>query len=99
MMTIQKTLPSPTFREYVRHFELRELVVKGRVGVRPIPARSAQLLVFHLADQSGTQLFDHRSGSTLMTPPPGVMGPQTFPAVAALWKGSCRPFGSSFHPI
>lgn len=97
-MTIRKTLPSPAFREYVRHFELRELVVKGRVGIRPLPARSAQLLIFHLADHSGSQLFDHRSGKTLMTPPAGVMGPQTFRAVDALWKGNFRDFVVSFQP-
>jgi hypothetical protein len=98
MMTIRKTLPSPPFREYVRHFELRELVVKGRVGVRPLPARSAQLLVFHLADQSGSQIFDHRSRKTLRTPPAGVIGPQTFRAVDALWKGNFRDFVVSFQP-
>jgi AraC-like DNA-binding protein len=98
MMTIRRTLPSPAFREYVRHFELRELMVEGRVGVRPIPARSAQLLVFHLADQAGSQIFDHRSGKTLRTPPAGVMGPQTFRAVDALWKGNFRDFVVSFQP-
>ena len=98
MMTIRKTLPSAAFREYVRHFELRELVVTGRVGVRPLPARPAQLLIFHLADRLGCQLLDHRSGKTLGTPPAGVMGPQTWRAVDALWKGNFRDFVVSFQP-
>src|SRR5262245_27810247 len=98
MMTIRKILPSPAFREYIRHFELRELVVKGRVGVRPLPARPAQLLIFHLADRSGSQLLNHRSGETVTTPPAGVIGPQTFRAMDALWKGKFRDFAVSFQP-
>lgn len=98
MMRIRKKIPSGPFREYVRHFELRELEWKGSVGVRPLPARPAQLLIFHLADQLGCQLLDHRSGKTLVTPPAGVMGPQTFRAVDALWRGQFRDFAVSFQP-
>ena len=98
MMRISKKIPSGPFREYVRHFELRELEWKGSVGVRPLPARPAQLLIFHLADRLGCQLLDHRSGKTLVTPPAGVMGPQTFRAVDALWRGQFRDFAVSFQP-
>lgn len=97
-MRIRKKIPSGPFREYVRHFELRELEWKDSVGVRPLPARPAQLLIFHLADREGSQLLDHRSGKTLVTPPAGIMGPQTFRAVDALWRGRFRDFAVSFQP-
>ena len=98
MMTIRKMLPAPAFREYLQHFELRELVVAGRVGVRPLPARPAQLLIFHLADRFGCQLLDHRTHKILPTPLAGIMGAQTFRAVDALWKGNFRDFVVSFQP-
>ena len=98
MMTIRKTIPSAPLREYVRNYELRALEWKSSVGVRPLPARAAQLLIFHLADRLGCQLLDHRSGKTLVTPPAGVAGPQTFRAWDALWRGQFRDFVVSFQP-
>lgn len=97
-MRIRKTIPSAPLREYVLHYELRELEWKDSVGVRPLPARPAQFLIFHLADQLGCQLFDHRSGNTVATPPAGVTGPQTFRTWDALWQGRFRDFAVSFQP-
>ena len=97
-MRRQKRRPSAFLQDYVSHFELRDLVVREIRGVRPLPARPAQLLVFHLADTSGSDLLDHRNGEIIATPPAGIMGPQTFRVVDALWKGRFRDFVVAFRP-
>jgi AraC-like DNA-binding protein len=97
-MTIRKLTPSPGVREFVRNFELRELVVQDRIGIRPLPARPGQFIIFHLEDCGGCQLFDHRRGKLFGTPPAGVLGPQTCRAFDALWMGKFRDFVICFQP-
>ena len=98
MMRRQTRRPSPLLQDYVSHFELRDLVVPEARGVRPLPARPSQLLIFHLADISGSDLLDHHTGEIVATPPAGIMGPQTYRAVDALWKGRFRDFVVAFRP-
>jgi AraC-like DNA-binding protein len=98
MVRRQTRRPSPFLQDYVRRFELRDIVAPEARGVRPLPARPAQLLIFHLADISGSDLLDHRTGEIIATPPVGIMGPQTFRAVDALWKGRFRDFVVAFRP-
>src|SRR5215469_12591909 len=98
MMRRQTRRPSLLLRDYISHFELRDLVVLQTRGVRPLPARPTQLLIFHLADISGSDLLDHRTGKIIATPPAGVLGPQTFRAVDALWKGRFRDFVVALRP-
>jgi AraC-like DNA-binding protein len=98
MMKRQTWPPSPFLREYISHFELRELVILERRGIRPLPARPAQFLIFHLADISGCDLLDHRTGKIVPTPPAAFQGPQSFRVVDALWKGRFRDFAVAFHP-
>ena len=98
MMTRQMRRSPPVLQDYVSHFELRELVVLETRGIRPLPARPAQLLIFHLADISGSDLLDHRTGEIVATPPVGIMGPQTFRVADALWKGRFRDFVVAFRP-
>ncbi|HEX5230352.1 MAG TPA: helix-turn-helix domain-containing protein [Bryobacteraceae bacterium] len=90
--------PSPFLQDYVSHFELRDLVVLEARGIRPLPARSAHFLVFHLADVSGSDLLDRRTGKIVATPPVGIQGPQSFRAADALWKGRFRDFAVAFRP-
>jgi AraC-like DNA-binding protein len=98
MMKRQTRRPSPVLQDYVSHFELRELVVLETRGIRPLPARPAQLLIFHLGDISGSDLLDHRTGEIVATPPVGILGPQTFRVADALWKGRFRDFVVAFRP-
>ena len=98
MMKMQRRRCSSFLRDYISHFELRELTVLNRRGVRPIPARPAQMLVFHLEATAGCDLLDHRTGRVVSTPPAGIMGPQTFRAVDALWFGKFRDFAVVFGP-
>jgi hypothetical protein len=67
-----------------RHFELRELTVLNARGVRPLPARPAQLLIFHLQDTARSDRLDYRTGKVVSTPPAGILGPQTLRASDAL---------------
>jgi len=98
MMKIQRRRCTSFLRDYISHFELRELTVLNRRGVRPIPARPSQMLVFHLRATAGCDLLDHRTGQVVPTPSAGVMGPQTFRAVDALWLGNFRLFVVVFGP-
>jgi AraC-like DNA-binding protein len=98
MMKKQTRRPSPVFQDYVTHYELRELVVLETRGIRPLPARHAQLLIFHLADTVGSDLLYHSTGEIVATPPAGIQGPQTFRVTDALWKGRFRDFVVSFSP-
>jgi AraC-like DNA-binding protein len=98
MMRRQTRRPSPFLQDYISHFELRDLVVLETRGVRPLPARPAQFLIFHLADISGCDLLDHRTGEIVATPPVGIQGPQSFRAADALWKGRFRDFAVAFRP-
>jgi AraC-like DNA-binding protein len=98
MMRRQTRRPSPVLQDYISHFELRDLVVLETRGVRPLPARPAQLLIFHLGDISGSDLLDHRAGEIIATPPAGIMGPQTFRAMDAMWKGKFKDFVVAFRP-
>src|SRR4051795_6207020 len=54
-------------QDYVSHFELCELVVLDKRGTRALPARPAQLLIFHLEDVSGSDLLHHRTGKIVAT--------------------------------
>lgn len=98
MMKRQTRQPSPFLKDYISHFELRDLVVLGGRGIRPLPARPGQFLIFHLADISGSDLLDHRTGKIVATPPVGIQGPQSFRAADALWKGRFRDFAVAFRP-
>jgi hypothetical protein len=97
-MRRQTRRSSPILQDYVSHFELRDLVVRETLGVRPLPARPAQLLIFHLGDISGSDLLYHRTGEIIATPLVGILGPQTFRVVDALWKGRFRDFVVAFRP-
>lgn len=98
MMRRQTQRPSPFLQDYVSHFELRDLVVLETRGIRPLPARRSLFLIFHLADISGSDLLDHRTGEVVATPPAGIQGPQSFRVADALWKGRFRDFAVAFHP-
>jgi len=98
MMRRQTRLPSPFLREYISHFELRDLVVLDTRGVRPLPARPMQFLIFHLADVSGSDLLDLRTGEIIPTPPAGIQGPQSYRVADALWRGRFRDFAVAFRP-
>ena len=98
MMRRQTRRPSPFLQDYISQFELRDLVILETRGVRPLPARPAQFLIFHLADISGCDLLDHRTGEIVATPPVGIQGPQSFRAADALWKGRFRDFAVAFRP-
>jgi len=98
MMKRQTLRPSLVFQDYVTYYELRELVVLETRGVRPLPARHAQLLIFHLADTVGSDLLYRNTGEIVATPPAGIQGPQTFRVTDALWKGRFRDFVVSFTP-
>ena len=98
MMRKQTRRPSLFLQDYVSHFELCDLVVLETRGIRPLPARPAQLLIFHLADISGSDLLDHSNGKIVATPPVGILGPQTFRVADALWKGRFKDFVVAFRP-
>jgi AraC-like DNA-binding protein len=98
MMRRQTQRPSPFLQDYISHFELRDLVVLETRGIRPLPARPAHFLIFHLADVSGSDLLDCRTGEIVATPPVGIQGPQSFRAADALWKGRFRDFAVAFRP-
>jgi len=98
MMKRQTRRPSPFLQDYISHFELRDLVVLETRGIRPLPARPMQFLIFHLADISGSDLLDRRTGEIIPTPPAGFQGPQSFRAADALWKGRFKDFAVAFHP-
>jgi AraC-like DNA-binding protein len=96
MMTLQKISPSPLMREYIRHYEYREIATQDRVAVRPLPARPEQLLQFHLLGQF--EVFDYRAGRPSLVPSAIIVGPQTYRVADLLLKGRFLVFVIVFQP-
>jgi AraC-like DNA-binding protein len=96
MLTLRKLAPSPALREYVRHYEYREIVSDNRVAVRPLPARPEQLLQFHLLNRFA--YFDHGVNRTVLAPSVMVVGPATHRTADLLLRGTFLVFVIVFQP-
>jgi AraC-like DNA-binding protein len=96
VLTLRKLAPSPALREYVRHYEYREIVSDNRVAVRPLPARPEQLLQFHLLNRFA--YFDHGLNRTVLAPTAIVVGPATRRTVDLLLRGTFLVFVIVFQP-
>jgi AraC-like DNA-binding protein len=96
VLTLRKLASSPALREYVRHYEYREIVSDNRVAVRPLPARPEQLLHFHLLNRFA--YWDHGLHQTVLAPSAIVVGPSTHRTADLLLRGTFVVFVIVFQP-
>lgn len=95
MIEVQSTAPSAPLRPFVRGYAQRITAIRKQEVCEQVPARLEPTLEFELVDPFRVEFAD---GSHLITPPVGVIGPQTHLRANVRLTGRIECFAIFFQP-